>query len=202
MSAEDLYTLMSDGRLIRAAELSLFGLHRVSLSTLEAQRKIEKVSRGVYIRSDIPKSVLFPYCVLSLRIPQGIIGLDSAFAFHGIDPVTNQTWIRLCKGKKKYPKINDFGATYITRSSEFYRQGVCTRIVHGVQVQYTNLPHTIAECIVFRNRMGVSNMLSAMMIYLQDRRYSKEELQEACRIHRVEEVIKPYMETCLYLLGK
>lgn len=202
MSVEDLYTLMSDGRLIRASELSLFGLHRVSLSTLIEQGKIEKVSRGVYIRSDIAKDPLYVFAVLALRIPQGVIGLDSSLAFHDISPVTTQTWIRLCKGKKKYPKIDGLGAAYVTRSPSFFHQGICTTMIHGVQVRYTSLSHSVAECVVFRNRIGIENMLSVMMLYLRDSRFSKEDFQEACRIHRVIEVIKPYMDTCLHLLGK
>ena len=202
MSVEDLYTLMSDGRLIRASELSLFGLHRVSLSKLEGQGKIEKVSRGVYIRSDIEKHPLLAYCILSLRIPQGVFGLDSVFSFYQLGPVSDHIWIRLCKGKKKYPKVNDFGASYLTRSDAFFQQGVCTTTIHGVQLRYTSLPHSVAECVVFRNRLGVSNMLTALMMYLQDPRFSKDELQEACRIHRVENVIKPYLATCKHLLGK
>ena len=81
-------------------------------------------------------------------------------------------------------------------------QGVCSTTIHGVQVRYTNLAHTVAECVVFRNRMGVSNMLSVLMTYLQDARYSQKDLQEACRFHRVEKAIQPYMETCLHLLEK
>ena len=202
MSIEDLYTLMSDGRLIRASELSLFGLHRVSLSMLIEQGKIEKVSRGVYIRSDIAKDSLFLNAVLALRIPQGVFGLDSAFAFHDINRVTNHTWIRLCKGQKKYPKVNDYGAAFVTRSPDFFHQGICTTTIHGVQVRYTSLSHSVAECVVFRNRIGIENMLSAMMLYLKDSRFSKEDFQEACRLHRVQEAVKPYMETCFHLLGK
>ena len=202
MSAEDLHTLMSDGRLIRSADLSLFGLHRVSLSKLEDQGKIEKVSRGVYIRSDVQKHPLLPYCILSLRIPQGIFGLDSVFSFYRLEPVTNHIWIRLCKGKKKYPKVNDFGASYLTRSDAFFHQGICTTMIHGVQLRYTTLAHAVAECVVFRNRMGVSNMLTALMMYLQDPHYSKDQFQEACRIHRVENVVKPYLATCIHLMGE
>ena len=202
MSAKDLYTLMSDGRLIRSSELSIFGIHRVSLTQLESQKKIERVSRGVYIRSDIVKSKMFAHCILSLRIPQGVFGLDSALMFHDMTPVTGQTWIRLCKGKKKYPKIDGFQTRYITRSPFFFERGIITTKIHGVPIRYTDLAHTVAECVVFRKRFGISNMLKVLMEYLKHTNGETGELLQACRVHRVDKVIQPYMESCVHLLRK
>lgn len=202
MSAEDLYTLLEDGRLLRTSDLPIFGLHRMSLSTLLACGSIEKVSRGVYIRSDVPKSVFIEYAILSMRIPHSIFSLSSALALHKLNVSCDTFCLKLCKGKKKIPVINGHDVLFVTRSQKFFSLGVQTMDIHGVEVRYTDLAHSVAECVVFRNRLGIDRMLAYLQSYLHDPRYCQEEFEAACRAHRVHKVVTPFLQTIRLLLKK
>ena len=200
MSSKDLYTLLGDGRLIRTSDLSVFGLHRASLSVLLKNKRIEKVSRGVYIRSDVVKSPFLEYAVLSLRIPQGIIALQSALAIQQMMRPSDSLWMKLCKGKTKIPSIRDHKVSFVTRGEEFFSLGLQSHTIHGVEIRCTNLAHSVAECIVFRNRIGVDVMLNILRSYFLDSRYSKKEFEEACIAHRVHNAVQPYLQSIRYLL--
>ena len=200
MSQLEIHTLLSDGRMIRSSDLEIYGLHRISLIPLVNQGVLYSPSRGVYIRSDVVQSPFFDLAVLSLRIPSGVWGLSTALAFHIEGFKNTSLWMRLLKGKKRYPTIAEYEISYLSRSQKMFYCGTMSQTIHGVDVEYTDFANSVAECCVFRNRIGMEMFLFALTSYVHSKYFDETYFSNVCRLHRVEKVIHPYTQTVQKLL--
>ena len=197
MSIAEILTLLEDGRLIRTSDLDIYGLHRVSLATMVKKGLLHTPARGVYVRSDIPKDSLFDLAVVSLKIPQGSWGLESALAIHLGTPVASPFWIRLPRGKMKYPRISEYSLSFLTRDSSMFSCATRQKEVHGVSISYTDFANTIAEFCVFRNRVGLPSFLHALRVFVCRPEFDYSDFLQVCRFHRVEKAILPYLYSIL-----
>ena len=194
MSADEIMTLLSDGRLIRSSELSIYGLNRVSLSSLQSKNSIVQLSRGVYIRTDIAQHDWIQLAVLSARAPQAVVGLLTAVEYHLGMKQKGRIWLRLPKGKKRQPTLRGFDVGYVTRSEPMFSEEIETSIIHGVSVQCTSLDDSVAECFVFRSLLGIQSVIDVLELYCTSPHYDPAKFQNACQRHRVVRVVKPYID--------
>src|SRR5690606_31938140 len=65
-------------------ELADAGIHRQVLSRLVADRRIERVARGLYRLAEQPITENHGLAVAATAVPQGVICLLSALQYHGI----------------------------------------------------------------------------------------------------------------------
>ena len=200
MSELEICTLLSDGRLIRSGDLEIYGLYRISLISLVEQGILFSPSWGVYLRSDVSRSPLFDVAVLSLRIPIGIWGLETALRIHLGHYENLSLWMRLPKGKKRYPTISEYELSFVSRAESMFSCGLASTNVHGIDVRYTDFANTVAECCVFRNRIGIDVFLTALKAYMTSDAFDGSYFDEVCRLHRVQQVILPYMQSIRGLL--
>jgi hypothetical protein len=193
VSVDEILILLSDGRLLRTPELSIYGLNRVSLSLLMKRKLIAQLSRGVYIRSDIKRERWIQLAVLTLRVPQASVGLVTAVEYHLGREQTHPIWLRLPKGKKRYPTLRGIDVDFVTRSEPMFSEDVRTYKIHGVLVSCTSLADSVAECFVFRSRLGINRVLDVLETYLQNPSYDSDEFYLSCIRHRVATVVAPYL---------
>ena len=158
---------------------------------------LEKISRGTYRVTARPELTNPDMVTVAVRVPQGIICLISALAYHGITTqIPREIYIALAQGAEmprlEYPPVHVFRFSKETLSS-----GVETHQIDRVPVKIYNAEKTLADCFKFRNKIGLDTALEALRMYLRRRNRDINKLMEYARICRVENVMRPYMESML-----
>lgn len=180
--------------IIRTAEALDAGIHPRTLYQLRDTGVLEQISRGAY-RLTEQEPVSNPDLVtVAVRIPQGVICLVSALAFHEITTqIPHAVSIALKKGAESpriyYPpvSVHRFSAASIVAGIEEHH-------IDGVTVRIYSPEKTVADCFKFRNKIGMDIVLEALKLYTARKKVALGELLKYAKICRVENVMKPYLE--------
>lgn len=180
--------------IIRTAEALHAGIHPRTLYQLRDTGSLELISRGVY-RLTEQEPVSNPDMVtVAVRIPQGVICLISALAFHEITTqIPHAVSIALKKGAES-PRI-DYPPVFVHRFSKAsITAGIEEHQIDGVTVRIYSPEKTLADCFKFRNKIGMDIALEALKLYKARKKFNLVELLKYAKICRVENVMKPYLE--------
>jgi predicted transcriptional regulator of viral defense system len=190
-------TLLREKGLLRPRELSDLGIPRSTLQRLLRDGEVERVARGLYA---LPGDLLSEHQSLlevSKQVPEGVVCLLSALAFHGIGTqLPHEVWLAI-GGKARLPTVPQVGVRIVRFSPESLGYGVERHHIGGVELRVTSPAKTVADCFKYRNKVGLDVAVEALREAWRDRRFRAAELWEAARVGRVEEVIRPYVEALL-----
>jgi predicted transcriptional regulator of viral defense system len=178
-------------RTFRALSL---GIHPRVLYSLRDAGRLQQVSRGLYRLAELPELGNPDLAAVASRVPQGVICLISALAFHEITTqIPHRVDVAVPRGTK-HPRL-DFPPIRLFRfSAPMHEAGVETRKVDGVDVHVYSAAKTIADCFRFRNRIGIDVAVEALRLFHTRKKAPMRELLEYARLCRVERVMKPYIE--------
>lgn len=182
------------GGMLRTSKAIALGVHPRTLYALREAGRLQRVSRGLYRLADFPELGNPDLATVAARIPQGIICLISALAFHEITTqIPHQIDIAVPRGTKQ-PRL-DFPPTRIFRFSEpMFRAGVETHRVDGVPVRVYGAAKTVADSFKFRNRIGIDVAVEALRLFHERKKAPLRELLNYARLCRVGRVMMPYLE--------
>src|SRR6266536_3192016 len=94
-SAETLFR--KHGGMLRASEAVALGIHPRTLYRMRDENRLVTVSRGLYRLADLPELSDPDLVSVAARIPQAVICLISALAFHEITTeIPQQDWSGCC----------------------------------------------------------------------------------------------------------
>ena len=181
------------GGTLRTTEALDAGVHPRTLYAMRDRGELQALSRGVYRLKGAAGSKVSDLVVLAKRMPQGVVCLRSALAFHrlGAKP---KTGIDLA-----LPRTAGAYSAYISKQNvyrfgdEAYCAGIETHRIDGVPVRVYGPEKTIADCLKFRSRIGEPLAIRALEQYLRRASLRIEELREFSRICRVERIVDPYL---------
>ena len=196
--AEQAKRIISEqGGIIRTAEAMRAGIHPRTLYQLRDSVVLDQISRGVYRLADQPPISNPDLVTVATRVPQGVICLISALAFHEITTqIPHSVSIALKKGAET-PRL-DYPPISIHRFSELaLREGVEQLSLDGVPIKIFSPEKTLADCFKFRNKIGMDVVLEALKLYKSRRKVNVGELLKYARICRVENVMRPYLEATI-----
>ena len=184
------------GGIIHTGEALKVGIHPRTLYRLRDEGGLEQLSRGVF---QLAERVLSnpDLVTVATRIPNGVICLVSALAFHNITTQIPRTVsIALKKGaatpRLSYPPISSHRF-----SDEALQAGVERHTIDGVPVNIYSAEKTLAECFKFRNKLGMDIVLEALKLYKARKPFKPALLLKYARTCRVEKVMRPYLEAIL-----
>ena len=80
-------------------------------------------------------------------------------------------------------------------SGQALEAGIETHSIEGVPVRVYCLAKTVADCFKYRNKIGLDVALEALRSCWQQRRCTMDELWHYAKICRVQNVIRPYLES-------
>lgn len=181
--------------LLRTTEAIRLGIHPRILYQLRDEGALEQLARGVYRLVEVPDFSEPDLVLVSKKIPQGIICLISALAYHEITTQIPHFVYIAIPNKARSSRLDYPPIRYFRYSEKVYNSGVETAFIGGYPVKIYNIEKTLADCIKFRNKIGMDVVIEALKLYWQRKGAQIDKLYEYAKINRVEKILQPIMET-------
>ena len=182
---------------LRSRDLIPFGIPRSTLGRLVARGELIRIARGLYMspKADITEHhSLVEVCV---RLPKATINLLSALLYYEFtDELPHKVWIALPRGSQ-VPGFSSPKLELTWTLPKLMNDGIRQIQLEGRQVTITSPARTVVDCFKFRNKIGTNIAISALRDYLVQFRNGLDEFWRLAGIFRVQNVIRPYLETLL-----
>ena len=193
----ELKIFKAHGGLLRTSQALELGIHPRYLYGMREAGMIEPVSRGLYRLAGLPPFSKPDLATVALRVPQGVICLISALAFHEITTqVPHEVHVALAKGAEK-PRLDFPPLRCVWLSGKAQSEGIDIHKVDGVELRVYSPEKTVADCFKFRNRIGLDVAVEALKLCRERKRSKPDTLLKYANICRVGRVMKPYLAALL-----
>ncbi len=190
-------TFRSSGGVLRMNEALQAGIHRRMLYSMLEAGVIEQLNRGLYRLTDMPPLGNPDLVSVSLRIPNGVICLISALAYHEITTqVPHEVYVALERGTEA-PRLSHPPIRVFWFSGQAFTAGIETHKIDGASVRIYSPEKTIADCFKYRNKIGLETAIEALKLYRKKKRFKADDLMKFARACRIEKIIRPYLEALL-----
>lgn len=182
------------GGQLRMKEALERGISRYMLYKMKEEGILEQISRGVYRLADLPAIGNPDLVTVSLRIPNAVICLVSALAFHELTTqIPHAVDIAIPRTARnpslEYPKIQVHRFT-----EKSWSAGIENHILDATSIRMYSPEKTIADCFRFRNQIGMDIILESFKIYSSRTNTNYNTILQFARLNRVEKTIYPYLE--------
>lgn len=185
------------GGTLRTTQAIAEGIHPRTLYTLRDAGILQRLSRGLYRLADSVPLANPDLVTVSLRVPEGVICLISALAFHELTTqIPHQIYIAIPRGASPpridYPPIRSFAF-----SKQVFAAGIEAHQLDKVPVRIYSPEKTLADCFKYRNKIGTDTALEAIRLYKEHRHIKVDALMRYAEICRVAKIMRPYLEAIL-----
>ncbi len=186
-----------EGGLLRMSDAVRAGVHRDTLRAMVERGDLEKLSRGLYRLIDSPAPTHPDLAAVAVKVPQGVICLISALAYHELTTqIPHEVYLAIDRNSEP-PRI-DFPPVRTFRfSGSAFTEGVERHKVDSVTLRVYSREKTIADCFKFRNKIGLDTCVEALRRYRESRGFNPDALLSFAAICRVKQVMRPYIEAIL-----
>lgn len=187
-------TVLAAHGISRLAELREAGVTAATMSRMERDGEVLRLSRGLYQLADAALDVHHSLAEVAKRVPKGVVCLVSGLAFHGLtDQLPRQVWLAV--GQKDWsPKPDGTPIRLVRFTDRLLTEGVETHPVEGVTVKAFGVAKTIADCFRYRNKIGLSVAIEGLQEALRQRKTTPGEIARQAERGAVATVIRPYLE--------
>jgi predicted transcriptional regulator of viral defense system len=187
----------TEGGVLRMADAIKQGIHRVTLYRMVDQGLLERMSRGLYRLRDTPPLESPDLVAVAKRVPQGVICLISALAFHDLTLQIPHA-VDIAVPRNAQPPRLDYPPVRAFRfSAAAFSAGIEVHAIGGASVRVYCREKTLADCFKYRNKIGMDTVLEALKMYKEKHRFESEILLRYAEICRVAKVMRPYLEAML-----
>lgn len=181
--------------LLRTAEAIRLGIHPRTLYQLRNEGLLEQLAIGIYRLIEVPDFSEPDLVLVSKKIPHGVICLISALAYHEITTQIPHFVYVAIPTKARPSRLEYPPLRYFRYSEKVYSSGVETKLIGGYPIKIYNIEKTLADCVKFRNKIGMDVVIEALKMYWQRKGTKIDKLYEYSKINRVEKILQPIMET-------
>jgi predicted transcriptional regulator of viral defense system len=180
---------------LRARDLAAQGLAPAEIQRLVRRGLLVREGRGLYAPSGYPVTEHHTFATVAKRVPNGVVSLLSALAFHNIGTqLPYQVWLAVDR-KAWTPRGLDLPVRIVRFSGSALTEGVRKHRVDGVSVRVYSLAKTVADCFKYRHKIGLDIALEALRESWRARRVTMEELTHYADVCRVRRIMQPYLES-------
>jgi predicted transcriptional regulator of viral defense system len=197
-SIQNAITLFQEhGGTLRTAEALRLGIHPRTLYTMRDSGVLEQLSRGLYRLAELPPLSNPDLVTVAHRVPQGVICLVSALAFHELTSQIPHAVDVALHNRAERPRLNYPPLRIFWFSGLAWSEGVETHQLDDIPVRIYGREKSVADSFKFRRKIGLDVALEALRFYRQHRGFDVGKLLHYARICRVEKVMNPYLEALL-----
>lgn len=180
---------------LRAKDVEAKGIHREYLKRLEQLGLLIRSGRGIYTSADADITENHSLVEARMRVPHGVICLLSALSFHELTTQAPfEVWLAIDQ-KARHPKDALLPLRIVYMSGLAREAGIESHQIEGVPVRVYCLAKTVVDCFKFRNKIGLDVALEALRECWLKRRCTIDELWHYAKICRVQNVMRPYLES-------
>ncbi len=184
----------SHGGIMRTHTAIQEGIHPRTLYAMRDSGYLATVSRGLYRLAEMPSRSDPNLAVVSLKIPNGVICLISALAYHKLTTQAPDKLELAVPRTTRTPSL-DIPIKLYRFSGLAYSAGIEVHKFDGREVKVYSLEKTIADCFKFRSRIGLNIALEAMNACRGREGFKRQRVLDFARICRVEKLIRPFLHT-------
>ena len=180
--------------MIRVRDAEDRGIHREVLRRLTEQGRLVRVARGTYAPASTDPSTHHDLAVAATRVPQGVVCLLSALAYHEIGTqLPHEAWMTIDRRARK-PHVDRPPMRFVLASGAALEIGIETVEIDSVSVRIYNPAKCVVDCFRYRRHVGLEVAVEALRETLRLRRARASEIDEYARKCRVGSVVRPYLE--------
>lgn len=185
------------GGILRTSAALRAGIHPMTLYAMRKQGEVEALSRGVNRLANLPPLSNPDLVTVAARAPKGVLCLISALAFHDLTTqIPHEVYLAIERNAEppriEYPPIRVFRF-----SKAAYSMGIERHRIDGIWVQVYSSEKTLADCFKYRHKIGHEVVLEALRFYKERKKFKVDELLRCAKTCRVENVMRPYLESIL-----
>jgi predicted transcriptional regulator of viral defense system len=185
------------GGTLSTQEALHLGIHPRTLYALRDSGTLQQLSRGLYRLADLPPLSNPDLVVVARRLPQAVICLVSALAFHGLTGQIPHAVDVALHNKAGRPALTYPPLRFFWFSGLAWSEGVQVHQLDGTFVRIYGPEKSVADCFKYRHKIGLDVTLEGLRSYGRRRDFQADALLRYARICRVEEVMRPYLESLL-----
>lgn len=194
---EQVRALAEEFGVLRSRDLASKGIPRAVLRRLCNQGGLVRTGRGLYVSAIGNITENHSLAAVARQVPKGVICLLSALRFHGLTTqLPPDVWLAI-PSQARRPKGAVASIRPVYFSGKALTAGVEEHVVEKVAVRVYCPAKTVTDCFKFRNKVGLDVAIEALRDCWQQRKAKAEELRRYARICRVENVMRPYMESLI-----
>ena len=158
---------------------------------------LEQLSRGLYRLAEMPPLVHPDLVTVALKVPQAVICLLSALAFHELTTQIAHA-IHIALGNQtEAPRLDYPPLRVFWFSGPAWSEGVETHTLDGAPVRMYNPAKSVADALKYQNKTGLDVAIEALKLYRRHPAFDVGELLRCARVCRVGNVMAPYLEALL-----
>lgn len=183
--------------LLRTSEALSFGIHPRTLYSLREEGELEQLATGVYRLRECPDFAEPDLVLVAKKIPQAVICLISALSYHrNTTQIPHFVYVAI-RNKARHSRLEYPPIRYFRFSTKTYEAGVEIKMIGGQPVKMYCLEKTLADCVKFRNKIGMDVVLEALKMYTRRRSVKMDLLWEYAKMNRVEKILQPIMQALM-----
>jgi len=195
MSIRRLRELFKERTFVTAKNVRERNIPTKFLTPLLRAGEIQRISRGLYSRTDASFPEETDYTIAAELVPHGVICLVSALRYHNLtDENPHEVSMTVQQGiwhpRVSYPPIK-----YISASPKIFKFGIEEHFSSGIKIKVYSVEKTIADCFKYRNRIGLDVAIAALRAAASHNLLDYNELWKAAKVCRVSKIMQPYLES-------
>jgi len=170
------------GAFFRSSDLDAAGLSRHQLPSLLRSGAVERLSRGLYRRTDTEPSEHYSLAMACAAVPQSIVCLLSALQVHDIGTqAPSAIWLAI-PHKARLPRLEAPKLRIVRFSGPAWSYGVSDTTFEGVPARITSPARSIADCFRFERLVGAEAAIEALDDGLRQHKVSMAELERVLEV--------------------
>ncbi|MFO0041909.1 MAG: type IV toxin-antitoxin system AbiEi family antitoxin domain-containing protein [Pseudomonadota bacterium] len=177
----------------RLSELIASGATAATVSRLERDGLIVRLTRGLYQLADAPLDANQSLAEAAKLVPKGVVCLTSALAFHGLtDQIPARIWMAIgtkdWRPRASYPPMRFARFDFARLKSD-----VETHRIDGVAVPVFGIARTIADLFRYRKTVGLNIALEGLREALRQKKVKPAEIARQATKAEVWRSVEPYL---------
>jgi len=193
--ADKILELVRVAGVLRPRDLDSNNIPRTYLSRLCEAGKLQRIGRGLYALPDSSVTEHHSLAEACKRVPRGVVSLLSALRFHNLTTQSPfEVWLAIdekaWRPRMEYPPLRIVRFSQATLTA-----GVEKHQIEGVTVHVYSPAKTVADCFKYRNKIGLDVAIEALRECWRSRRCTMDDLWHYADICRVQNVMRPYLES-------
>lgn len=193
---EQLDKLLAEyGGVIQTAQVMKHGISKPVFYDYIRKRKLERVARGIYAKSD---AWVDPLYLIHLRCRQGIFSHETALFLHELTDREPTAYSLTVRTGYNPSRLTADGIQVYTIKQDLYpvgREEITTSF--GNEVPVYNMERTICDIIRSRKNIEIQTFQDALKQYSARKEKNLHQLMKVAKVFRVEKILRQSLEVLL-----